>query len=109
MNCVGHILPSHALVPWEVALGVAARFGATPWNRAPPGRFIDERAWTFALDLIVTGETPGGAGVEAFAQDQLQPSGRAIVGSLRAGVEWELTPGVLRMRGGTYLQRVGKF
>jgi hypothetical protein len=101
-DCGGHVLPLRAVAPWEVAIGVAYRVAPLAWNRLPEARFSDERAWTFAADLLVTGDVASGAGIGAFTDDQLQPSGRHPVLSLRVGAEHELAPGRLRMRAGSY-------
>lgn len=104
LNCSGYVLPERALVPAELALGIAHRIAPRPWNRAPAERFADEVAWTFALDLVVTGGVDRGAGLEKFTERQLQPSGRGTTLSVRAGAEWEALPGRLRLRGGTYVE-----
>lgn len=101
-DCQGHILPLRAIAPWEVAAGVAYRIAPRPWNRLPEARFSDERAWTLAADVLLTGAVADGAGVGAFTEDQLQPSGRHAVVSLRGGAEYELAPGWVRLRAGTY-------
>jgi hypothetical protein len=43
-----------------------------------------------------------GAGLEAFLDKELQPSGRSASLSLRLGAEYEWVPGWFRIRGGTY-------
>lgn len=103
-NCNGYILPERVVAPWELGLGVAWRQGTSTWNHVRTGRFTDERAWTFAIDLVASGQVADGAGLEGFTQQQLQPSGRELVLSVRAGAEWELLPGRLRLRGGSYLE-----
>lgn len=103
-NCEGHILPERAVTPWETAVGVAWRLAPRPWNHVPTARFADERAWTLAADIVVSGRVAGGAGIEAFTEKLLRPSGRALVASVRLGAEHELWPGFLRLRGGTYVE-----
>jgi hypothetical protein len=102
LNCQGYILPGRAVAAWEVAAGAAYRFGQTPWNAPVAGRFLDERAWVLAADVVVTGPVDDGAGIEAFSQRRLQPSGRRVVASVRAGAEHETFPGRLRLRAGGY-------
>lgn len=101
-NCQGYILPERARAPWRLVAGAAVRFADSPWNQLIAGPFRDERAVTFAADLVVTGATDNGYGVEAFGMQTLQPSGRRVVMSLRGGIEYEWLPGRLRVRGGAY-------
>ena len=79
-----------------------AGLGPTPWNRRVTDEFRDERNTILAADLIVSGPVADGAGLEAFLQKQLQPSGRHGSVSLRLGAEYEWIPGWLRIRGGSY-------
>jgi hypothetical protein len=102
MDCRGHILPSEVDSPARIVGGVAYRIGPTAWNQPTPAIFRDERAVTLAADLVVTGATPNGYGIEAFGMGQLQRSGSALAVSLRGGAEYEWLPGQLRVRGGTY-------
>jgi hypothetical protein len=102
MDCRGHILPNEVDSPSRIVVGIAYRIGPTAWNQPTPGAFRDERAVTLAADLVVTGATPNGYGIEAFGMDQLQRSGKAVVVSPRGGIEYEWKPGRLRLRGGTY-------
>jgi len=102
MNCRGYILPDRVEVPWQVSVGGAWRRAPTRWNQRVRGWFRDERSLLVAVDLVVTGAVPDGYGLEAFGRQELQPSGRHAVFSGRAGVEWERTPGHVRLRGGTY-------
>lgn len=101
-DCFGYVLPRRIEVPWQVSFGAAYRFAPTAWNRTVDTPFRDERAILVAADLVVTGAVDGGHGLEAFARRQLQPSGREVAVSARAGVEYEWLPGKLRVRGGSY-------
>ena len=101
-NCVGYILPERVEFPWTAGAGIALRLGPTPWNRRVSDEFRDERSTILAADLIVSGPVSNGAGLEAFLQKQLQPSGRRGSISLRLGAEYEWIPGWLRIRGGSY-------
>jgi hypothetical protein len=47
---------------------------------------------------------PRGAGIEAFGDMQLQPSGRDINISVRGGAEYEWVPGRFRVAGGAYYE-----
>jgi hypothetical protein len=55
-----------------------------------------------AADLVVTGRVEDGHGLEAYARQQLQPSGRSVSWSPRAGAEYEWFPGRFRLRVGAY-------
>lgn len=101
-DCDGYILPREVESPGRLVTGLAYRWAATAWNQRVPGRFRDERALTAAADLVITGPSGRGAGLEAFGAHELQRSGRATVVSLRGGVELEWPPGRLRARAGSY-------
>lgn len=101
-NCDGYILPDRVRAPWRVVAGAALRNGPTPWNQPVITPFRDEKAVTAAADIVVTGATSNGYGLEAFGMQQLQPSGRHTVISVRGGVEYEWLPGRLRVRTGSY-------
>jgi hypothetical protein len=101
-NCRGYILPTHVVMPWEVALGAAWRLGPAAWNQRPTARFRDEKALVVAADLVVAGSLSGAGGVEAFVARQLQRSGEHVTLSPRLGFEYEWLPGRLRVRLGSY-------
>jgi hypothetical protein len=102
-DCEGYILPDRAALPWQVSLGAAWRRAPTRWNRAFRSEWRDEKYVLLAADLVVTGHVPSGYGIEAFAaKEELQPSGRDVGISPRAGVEYEWVPGRFRIRGGSY-------
>lgn len=103
-NCEGYILPSELKVPWRVVVGGAYRFAPTDWNIQIPGKYPyrDEKAVTVALDVVTTGATSNGYGLEEFTFHQLQRSGRHVAVSVRGGVEYEWLPGRLRLRAGSY-------
>jgi hypothetical protein len=96
------VLPARVVAPGQVGVGVAYRWGDTPWNQLVVGDFRDERAVTVAADLIASGWVANGIGLEAFGEGLEQRSGERIAVSARAGVEWEVTPGKARVRGGVY-------
>jgi hypothetical protein len=103
-NCFGYILPSEAIVPWDVRAGAAWRFGPTPWNHKVEGTYRDERQLTLAFELSLVGAVDNGYGMEAFAAKQLQVSGRGISPTPRLGLESEIIRGWLRVRAGSYLE-----
>ncbi|HMG20791.1 MAG TPA: hypothetical protein VK607_05720, partial [Kofleriaceae bacterium] len=102
VDCGGYILPDRVRVPWRVVTGIAYRFAPTEWNHQVETPFRDERALTLAADVVLTGATSNGYGVEAFALHELQPSGRSLALGVRGGAVYEAKPGRLRLRGGTY-------
>ncbi|MFL5303617.1 MAG: hypothetical protein ACJ8F1_00315 [Polyangia bacterium] len=103
-NCFGYILPSDAIVPWDATVSAAYRFAKTPWNHRAEGDYRDERSLTVALDLTLVGAVENGYGMEAFAAQQLQMSGRDVSPTPRLGLESEVIRGWLRLRAGTYLE-----
>ena len=103
-NCAGYILPEQVEFPWSAGVGVAWRFGPTPWNRRVPADFRDERSTIVAADVIVDGPVAGGSGLEAFLEKRLQQSGQQTSFSVRLGAEHEWVPGWFRIRGGTYYE-----
>jgi hypothetical protein len=102
MDCNGYILPDHVRAPWRFVTGAAYRIGPTAWNQQVAGPFRDEQALTLAADVVITGPTSDGYGLEAFGQHELQRSGRHTVASLRGGLDYEWKPGKLRVRAGGY-------
>lgn len=102
MDCRGYILPGEVESSGRVIAGAAYRFGPTAWNQLVLGPFRDERAVTVAADVLVTDRTPNGYGLEAFGMQELQRSGRHVAVSVRGGVDYELEPGKLRLRAGSY-------
>jgi hypothetical protein len=104
LDCAGYILPERLKVPWRASVGTAYRYAPTAWNKRVDSDYRDERALLLGVDLVMTGQTEKGYGVEAYGQHQLQPSGRTYSFSLRGGVEYEWFPGKLRVRGGSYFE-----
>jgi hypothetical protein len=103
-NCYGYILPRAAQVPWDLTVGGAWRFGSHPWNQAVDADYRDERQLTVALELTLVGPISDGFGMEAYANKQLQASGRTVTPTPRLGLESEVIPGWLRLRAGSYLE-----
>ena len=104
LNCAGYVLPNKVKVPWQASVGVAGRRAPSAWNRTSHQRWVDEKALLWAVDVVLTGTTQRGAGLEAFGLHQLQPSGRKHAVSVRGGVDYEWVPGRLRVRGGSYYE-----
>lgn len=104
LDCVGYVLPNKIKVPWQASIGLASRHAPTEWNQKVMSNWRDEKALLWAADIVVTGKTKNGIGLEAFGQRMLQPSGRTVDVSVRAGVEYEWFPGRLRLRAGSYYE-----
>lgn len=102
LDCAGYILPKQVGVPWRLGVGAAYRLAFTQWNQRVQAAFRDERSLVIAADIVVTGPTEDGAGLEAFTRGLLQRSGRSAAVSPRLGGEFEWLPGRLRLRAGTY-------
>ncbi len=102
LACAGYILPNEVAVPWRLSTGIAWRFAKSKWNQSINKQFRDEKSVTVAADVVITGAVGNGHSVEAFGLRKLQRSGRRTVVSVRAGAEYELLPGRLRLRGGSY-------
>ncbi|HEX3764534.1 MAG TPA: hypothetical protein VHW23_37825 [Kofleriaceae bacterium] len=101
-TCMGYILPARARVPARLVAGGAYRWAPTAWNQQVTTPFRDELSVILAGDLVVTGPTASGAGLEAFGMHELQPSGRHTVLGVRGGAAFECLPGRFRLRAGSY-------
>jgi hypothetical protein len=99
---VSYDLPTRVVAPWEVAVGAAYRLGPGACDGYAGARFRDEAAVILAADVLVLGRLSRATGIEAFADGQMQGSGRSATISPRLGLEWEGLPGRLRLRSGTY-------
>lgn len=102
LDCRGYILPERVQVPARVILGGAYRAADTRWNQLVGGGFRDEFSVTLAADLVFTGSSPNGYGIEAFGEQRLQRSGEHLALSVRGGAEVEWLPGRMRARVGSY-------
>lgn len=100
--CNIDLLPAQVRAPWRVAAGGAFRWAGTAWNQTVAAPYRDERSLVVAGDVVVTGATARGYGLEAFGMQELQRSGRHAVIGLRAGAALEWLPGRLRVRAGSY-------
>ncbi|MFN0248718.1 MAG: hypothetical protein ACKV2T_17650 [Kofleriaceae bacterium] len=101
-DCMGYILPGNVTSPARGVIGFAYRLAPTKWNQLVGGVFRDERALTLTTDLLITGNSPDAYGIEAFAMQELQRSGKDFAISLRGGAEYEWLPGRFRVRAGSY-------
>ncbi len=101
-DCMGYILPGSVASAARGVIGVAYRFAPTEWNQLVGGIFRDERALTLTTDVLITGDSPNAYGIEGFAMQELQRSGKNFAFSLRGGAEYEWLPGRFRVRAGSY-------
>ncbi|MFT3692166.1 MAG: hypothetical protein QM831_03430 [Kofleriaceae bacterium] len=101
-GAVCDLLPDKVVTPPQLAAGFAYRFAETAWNQTVGGTFRDEPSVTVLGDVVITGPSPDAYGLDAFGIEQLERSGRHNAISIRGGAEWELLPGRLRLRGGSY-------
>jgi hypothetical protein len=101
-SCNGFVPPVAGAAPWQVGAGFAWRLGELEWNQPRPALFRDERAVVLAAEVGVIGRVADGTSVAGVAAQMAQPSGRSLGVSARAGAEWEVMPGRLRLRGGSY-------
>jgi len=101
-SSTAYILPNEVESPGRVIVGLAYRWAASPWNAQVKTKFRDEFSVSVTGDLVTTGSSANGHGIEAFAIQQLQRSGSHVTVSPRAGVEVEALPGRLRLRAGSY-------
>ncbi len=102
LDCQGYILPDQVVSAWRVTTGLAYRWAPSLWNQTTYTDFRDERALTAVLDLVIVGPSANAYGLDAFGMNELERSGRHTSWSPRGGVEYEILPGRLRLRGGSY-------
>lgn len=100
--CSGFTPPTGGEAPWQTGAGFAWRFGQVEWNQPRPALFRDERSLVLTGEIGVTGRVHDGTSVAGFAAGMEQASGRNLGVSARAGAEWEVIPGWMRLRAGSY-------
>jgi hypothetical protein len=69
------------------------------YRRHQPRRYV-----LVAADLIATGKTDNGHGIEAFLDQVPERSGQKISYSVRVGAESEIWPDRMKVRAGSYLE-----
>lgn len=69
------------------------------YRRHQPRKYV-----LLAADMIVTGKTSNGQGVEAFLDQVPERSGQKVSFGLRVGVESEVWPDRMKVRAGSYLE-----
>jgi hypothetical protein len=102
-DCRGFVRPTGSQLPWQIGLGFAWRLAASEWNAdgATP-RFRDERALFLAADLELVSAVPDGVSIAGFVTRTALPSSRSPSLVARLGAEYEIIPGRLRLRAGSY-------
>jgi hypothetical protein len=86
----------------EQALDVAManyREAERRYRRHQPRRYV-----LLAADVVMTGKTSNGHGIEAFLDQTPERSGQKISYGVRVGAESEIWPDRMKVRGGTYLE-----
>jgi len=124
----GIIIPNKVYMPWQVQIGFAWQFGARPLNRkwipaedpqvgleSENEEAIDERTrneyrvipriyWLISADLILTGPTSNGIGVDGFVEQVRRRSGEDLSLGFHLGAETEIVDNRLKLRAGFYLE-----
>ena len=108
----GRDTPRAVLQGSAFALGFSYVFGPRPTNITPTygenpkvTRSSARRYVLVSADLEILGGVDHDAvGVLGYMADEMVPSGRSTVVSVRAGVESEFLPNRLRLRGGSYFE-----
>jgi len=86
----------------ERALDVALandRESERRFRRHQPRRYV-----LLSADVIASGKSPDAHGIDAFLNQTPERSGQKISWGVRVGVESELWPDRVKVRGGTYLE-----
>ncbi len=73
-------------------------------RRATDLRVLSRRYVLLTGELVVTGPTRDGVGIEGYLRGQADASGRSVTASVRLGVEIEPWPDRLKLRGGGYFE-----
>lgn len=102
LGAATYILPDQVEASSRIGAGAAYRWAETAWNQQVKPTWRDERSVTAAADVWVTGPSKDGHGIEKFAEQELQRSGKHANVGARLGAEAEAIPGRLRIRAGTY-------
>jgi hypothetical protein len=101
-SCSGFTPPLAGEAPWQVGAGIAWRFGQVEWNQPRSTLFRDERALVLTGEIAVAGRVRDGTSVAGLASGMEQASGRGVGFATHVGAEWEVIPGRLRLRAGSY-------
>lgn len=91
-------LPSDPQKALDVAM-VTYREAERRFRRHQPRRYV-----LLSADLIAYGPTANGHGIESFLNQAPERSGQRVTYGARVGVESEVWPDRMKVRGGTYLE-----
>ena len=110
-------VPSAVNIPWSFGVGGAYKlWGERPLNVRPAYGVVPIPADSVAIeqvprryllvtaDLVLTGTTDQGIGVQGWLEQQVDPAGRSVTLSVRAGAEGEVVPNWLLLRAGSYFE-----
>lgn len=109
----GRLLPSALVLPWQIGVGAAYSFGTRPLNVAPTygseGDAKDYDAYArghshVAVDVVVHGNDTGAVGLDGWFEQLAVPIDEALSFSFHLGVQSEVVPNRLVLRGGAYLE-----
>ena len=111
------VVPMAVNIPWSIGLGGAYKlWGERPLNVRPAYGIVPIPADAVAKDkvprryllltgdLVLTGATEQGIGVQGWLEQQVDPAGRSATLSVRVGAEGEVVPDWLVLRAGSYFE-----
>ncbi len=118
VNDLGNlVVPAAVNIPWSVGVGGAySIWGERPLNVRPaygtkpiPADSVADdkvprRYLLVTADLVLTGATDEGIGVQGWLEQEVDRAGRAWTLSARAGAEGEVIPDWLILRAGSYFE-----
>lgn len=111
------VVPGSVTLPWSFGVGGATMvWGERPMNvrpgygqiPLPSGALasdkVPRRYLLVTADLVLTGPTSDGIGVQGWLAQEVQRAGMSPTLSLRGGAEGEVLPGWLVLRAGSYVE-----
>jgi hypothetical protein len=93
-----------ATLRWNEERELLAKLTELAAEREHALRALSRRYILISTEIILTGSTPNGVGLESFLSQQLHTSGKNVSVGLRAGVEGEPIANWVQMRAGSYLE-----
>jgi len=111
------VVPTSVNIPWSIGIGGAySLWGERPLNVRPAYGTVPIPADSVAVDkvprryllvtadLVLTGTTSKGIGVQGWLEQEVDEAGRGMTLSARAGAEGEVIPDWLILRAGSYFE-----
>ena len=111
------VVPAAVNIPWSLGVGGAYKlWGERPLNVRPAygvvpipvdsvaADKVPRRYLLVTADLVLTGSTEDGIGVQGWLEHEIDPAGRSPTLSVRGGAEGELVPNWLVLRAGSYFE-----